>query len=114
MAPAPIILPSLFVRYASEMMQRAPESSSVVANRRFRGFFGVSPSIYAATWSKLRSFIPRGAAPAHLLWALMFLKNYSTEHVNSALAGVDEKTFRKWSWRFIKLISDLSIVSAIC
>ena len=113
MAPAPSHLPSSFARCASEMMRRAQESSVAIANRRFRGLFGVSPDICAAIWNKLRMLLPRGAAPAHLLWALLFLKNYSTEHVNSVIAGVDEKTFRKWCWAFVKLISNLGIVSAI-
>ncbi len=42
----------------------------------------------------------------------VFLKVYATEHVNAAIVSADEKTFRKWSWRFVKLIKDLKVVSA--
>ena len=45
--------------------------------------------------------------PIHLLWTLMFLKGYHKESVNSAIAEVDEKTFRKWVWILIPEISYL-------
>ena len=43
-----------------------------------------------------------------MLWGLMFLKIYASEGVLATLAGgVDEKTFRKWAWRFVDAIADL-------
>ena len=48
------------------------------------------------------------AKPVHLLWALMLIKIYATEDVLSGIAGVTEKTYRKWAWKFIKAVSDLS------
>ena len=38
---------------------------------------------------------------------MMFMKIYSQEHIHASLAGVDEKTFRKWSWIFIDAIAGL-------
>jgi hypothetical protein len=68
----------------------------------------------------------------HLLWALLLLKQYSTEIVLSGKVGVDEKktsenglgtnsteivlsgkvgvdekTFRKWAWHYVSGISKL-------
>ena len=57
--------------------------------------------------------LPKQASPVHLLWSLMFLKVYASEHINSMIAEVDEKTFRKWTWKFIRLLADLSAVRYI-
>ena len=44
--------------------------------------------------------------PDYLLWALVLLKNYSTEEVNARLVGgTDVKTYQKWSWLLVKSIS---------
>jgi hypothetical protein len=48
--------------------------------------------------------------PVHLLWALMFLKQYNKEEVNASMAGCDEKTFRLWSWLVIRVIADLDML----
>ncbi|KAG9399900.1 hypothetical protein AC1031_011321 [Aphanomyces cochlioides] len=68
--------------------------------RRFKSMFGVSPSIASILWKDLQP-TPSDAKPCHLLWALLFLKVYATEHVHAALCQVDEKTFRKWTWIMI-------------
>jgi hypothetical protein len=39
---------------------------------------------------------------AHVLWAPMLLKIYSTEAVLSGLCGMDKDTFHKWAWYMIK------------
>ena len=81
-------------------------------DRRFRSFFGTTPGICAHLWEMLTPEVtlPNGARKCHLLWALLFLKQYNTDHVNSSIVGtaVDEKTFRKWCWLFIEQISYLS------
>ena len=45
--------------------------------------------------------------PKHLLWALIFLKTYSTESSLAVAIGADEKTLRKWIFIIIYAISDL-------
>lgn len=85
-------------------------NSGSSANRKFRSFYGVSPNVCAILWNLLRNK-PEGAEPKHLLWCLIFLKTYGTEHVNSALVGVDEKTFRLWVWNFIELLSQMNVVN---
>jgi hypothetical protein len=81
-------------------------------SRRFRAFFGTTPIICSVLWSLcLPSFIAQAVMPAHLLWALLFLKQYNIEEVNASMTGTDEKTFRKWSWLVISILADLDVVS---
>ena len=79
--------------------------------RRFRALFGVTPKTTAYIWNKMGAKIPATASPQHLLWAFLFLKVYSSENVHAIIAGVDEKTFRKWAWTFVNLIASLDLVS---
>jgi hypothetical protein len=73
----------------------------------------------AITWRKLHKsgwleFAgSRGPKPEHLLWAFMWLKAYHTEDIGSALAGVDEKTFREKVWFYVEGIArlDTDVVS---
>lgn len=78
----------------------------------FRAHFGVPISVCAQTWNLIGSsgLLPSGAQPKHLLWALNFLKVYTTEEVHSTICGASRPTFRKWIWKFVKLISSLKIV----
>ena len=81
--------------------------------RRFKAFFGTGPDQAAMLWHYLNkhSLLQnlKRPEPKHLLWALLFLKDYGTEEKLSALVGgVDEKTFRKWTWTYIKALAGLS------
>ena len=45
----------------------------------------------------------------HLMWELIFMKIYETEITMKSLSGgYDAKTIRKWNFKFIKSIADLS------
>jgi len=76
--------------------------------RRFRAFFGVSPSTCTFLWAKIDTFnlAPR-ARPVHLLWALLFLTVYDTEAVIAGFLGIDEQTYREWSFELVKVIAKL-------
>lgn len=80
--------------------------------RRFKAFYGVSPHICNIIWNKLVNVRPNTSQPKHLLWCLHFLKQYDSENNNRAVFRVDEKTFRKWIWCFIQLLSDMEVVSS--
>lgn len=84
-----------------------------VALRRFNSFFGVTPKVCCIAWNAIKNEAPRGAKPVHLLWCLSFLKEYATEHNRRALFGADEKTMREWTWTFVKLLSNMNVVSSI-
>lgn len=83
--------------------------STAISLRQYRHIFGTTPTICSILWGKIkdRNTLPPYARPLHLLCALLFLKVYSTEEVHAALTGLNEKTFRKWSWKFINLIASL-------
>ena len=81
-----------------------------VGYRKFRAFFDTSPVICAIAWDMLLVSRPPKSRHEHLLWALLLLKRYSIESLNAALVRVNEKTFRKWSLIFIRLLSDLPVV----
>lgn len=84
--------------------------SRVMGYRTFRAFFGTSPQICVIVWNML-SQKPANSSPEHLLWALMVLKLYNLESVNASLVDVTEKTFRKWSLIFIRLLAGLQVVN---
>ena len=45
----------------------------------------------------------------HLMWELIFMKIYETEITMKSLSGgYDAKTIRKWNFKFIESITDLS------
>lgn len=78
----------------------------------FKSFFGVSPSVASMCWKIIGHLqdVPREFNPSHLLFGFSFLKIYSTEEVHSGLFGVTPKTFRKWSWMAVKLLSQMKTV----
>jgi hypothetical protein len=50
-----------------------------------------------------------GTLQNHMLWGILFMKVYAKETALCSLAGgVDEKTFRKWVWPVIYLISAMN------
>ena len=52
-----------------------------VTERKYRGFFGICPTITLVVWDKIQF---NSIKPVHLLYALMFLKVYATEEILSA------------------------------
>lgn len=83
--------------------------------RRFVSWFGTIPPIVSAIWTLLIQAgwlnTQNNPQPRHLLWALFFLKCYSSEETNAAsVGGVDEKTFRKHAWFNVRGLAFLSDV----
>ena len=104
--------------FGAEIMQRELDGRSEDQfARRWQSSFGVDAVTCAEVWNRLEiaeeyesGSTMSGAKPYHLLWALTFLKVYSSEsEMAPVLKGkkVDEKTFRKWSQLFVELISYL-------
>jgi hypothetical protein len=94
------------------------EGSAVTMERRFRAWFVTSATVVAKAWTLLTE-VNRWERPAEargkFLWALMLLKRYETkERLTVSAGGVDEKTFRKWAWFFVDMLSYLEpdVVSA--
>jgi hypothetical protein len=78
--------------------------------RNFKAYFGATPKICADIWQMINppQHINQYARPVHLLWGLMLMKVYATEEILSGIAGVTEKTYRKWAWKFVISVSNLS------
>jgi len=81
--------------------------SERVETRRFKAYFGCSPERCAQLWFLIRKLpaaraLTKGGEPVHLLWALLWLKIYNTDEVCSGMCRCDEKTYRKWRWKFVK------------
>lgn len=88
---------------------RSTSLSGLTGMRIFKSFYGVSPEVCSQLWHMMDDK-PENAEPKHLLWAFIFMKSYNTEHVNAGLVMCDEKTFRKWVWLFIDMLSSLQLV----
>ena len=90
--------------------------SQKTKDRRFRSFFGTSGLVCHKAWELLQASGSLDEYPGltwdHFLWSLSFLKCCSTETQLSALYGIDEKTYRKWVWLCVELISLLDVVSS--
>ncbi|KAI0556617.1 hypothetical protein FGB62_352g06 [Gracilaria domingensis] len=99
------------LREASQLLGRSVLVVTNTSVRRFRSIFGVSTDLVLNLWLLAKNSLPDGREIKHLLWALMFLKLYNTEHTNAAICGVDEKTFRKWSFAVVRSISTLNLVN---
>ena len=85
-------------------------------SRSYVAFFGVRPLKVHQLWLLIvdgngeRS--TKNFAPKHLMWALLLLRSYSREEILATLAGVSEKTFRKWAWMMVEEIAKIeSLVS---
>ena len=100
------------IEFFRKGMEYAGRGHRVDANetniRRFKSFFGTGAGGCEYVW---RNLIPhavhgyQGLRFYHLLWAQMFVKLYSTINVLSGIVKVDEKTFSKWVWIILDLIS---------
>lgn len=70
-----------------------PRKVACVGYRKFKSNVGTSPVVCVAAWDNLDSVRPPKSEPKHLLWVLLHLNQYCTEHVNTTLVRVTEKTF---------------------
>ena len=97
-----------FWELGNDIIRRRTRMHVRSSHERFRATFGTDAVICAILWTRLDfEQMPNGYKPLHLLWALMFLKVYAAEPVLAALAGVHERTYRKWTWCFVDAISTL-------
>ena len=78
----------------------------ICLNNTYLSFFGLNLEQTSHLWSLVE--LPKGYAPAHILWALSFLRLYWTETQLEALAGVTPKTLRKRVWVVIEAIASIT------
>lgn len=111
MAESTFHFPASTFEAAGMSIIRRNSRSNVTRERRFRAFFGTSPTVCSQIWGLLTH--PPRAQAVHLLFGMLFLKVYSTEHIHASLCEVDERTFRHWSWIYIEKIASMKIVSFV-
>lgn len=100
---------NIFWQEGSKFSKHKSENSGLTGMRKFISFYGISPEVCSLLWKTIQNK-PNGSEPKHLLWCMLFLKNYNTEHVNASIVNADEKTFRLWVWRFIELLAKIDVV----
>ena len=88
-------------------------------DRRFRAAFGCCSRVCSLAWLLVVDGWrnrPKEATKMRFLWSLSLLKSYDTESNMASNCGVDEKTFRKWAWFFIRELSlrQAEVVSSMC
>jgi hypothetical protein len=110
-AAAIALLEPAFYRLGCSLIRARPgdRDAPATANRRFRGWFGVSTTVASKAWLLIEhnhNCRSHTEAQEKLLWALKLLKSYETEeNFAASVGGVDEKTARRHAWDFINLIS---------
>ena len=85
------------------------------AERIFRSNFGTGSKVIQEVWRLIGKHIPDQEIEQdkkrldHLFWAFLLLKVYATEtnHCTMVHEKPTEKTFRKWSWKYLRYISYL-------
>lgn len=102
-----------FYKLGCVYMKHKLKASKKLGLRRFRAFFGVTPTVCLRVWNLIIRELPIGSKPKHLLWCLNYLKQYSTEHMRRTIFNADEKSIRKWTLIFIQHLADLTVVCSI-
>ena len=85
------------------------ERAQMEEDRKFRMLFGCSPGVVLTVWNKLHSFglVPENGVMKHLLWALMYAKQYAKWQTMRKLTSTDPKTLRHWIYQFFDAIASL-------
>ena len=82
-------------------------------------FFGMTPDATCTVWDAIsRPKVHGKLLPKHLLWALLFLKQYNSEGVLASISKTTPKTYRKWIWivveglcsRYSSMVSEQFII----
>ncbi|EFX70022.1 hypothetical protein DAPPUDRAFT_113096 [Daphnia pulex] len=105
-----------FWRLGHNIAKHDVDGSIALGYRKFRSFFGTSLSVCAAAYDNLSHVRPIKSRPEHLLWTLLHLKHYATEHISSALVGESEKNISEvieWENRFHRALRGSNILVSI-
>ena len=103
-----------FINHGMKLMNHGKMGGRKLFSRRFRAFFGVKPMVCVIVWrllEKQRWFKKEKITEPkkeHLLWALRFMKSYSTEEIHAAEVKKVKKTWRKWTWLYVEGIASIT------
>ncbi|CAJ1932133.1 unnamed protein product [Cylindrotheca closterium] len=93
------------IHYSPRAFEKVGKKIGYNSLRGFKSTFGLRPQVCAAVWIRIRN--AHGAKPDHLLWALLFLKNYTSQDDLSGRVGCCRNTYSKWTWAMIEEIAAL-------
>ena len=80
--------------------------------RQYRWLFGVTPLKAALILDLLKyQHGEIDVRPEHLLWSLLFLRQYGPEEVMASMADTTPKTFREKTWYLVFLIAELNLIN---
>ena len=103
-----------FINHGLKLMNRDTMGGRTVFDRRFKAFFGVKPMAVVTVWRllKKKKWFEKNMSTEpnkeHLLWAMRFMKSYSTEEIHAAEVQKNEKTWRKWTWLYLEGIASVT------
>ena len=105
-----------FINIASGFIAFSNVSTCYIKDKHFAGWFGVSSSVCKEIWCLLQRHSQQTLQETkvrriHLLYTLLFLRQYAGERVVANMVKRTEKTVRKWIWLVIPMLSNLPMVS---
>lgn len=87
---------------------RFPDTWKSEKQQAYKSLFGCNSTIIATIWMEIQPLVDDCVYRKHLLWALIYLKVYSTEFVHCCMVGwPTPKTFREKSWHVVECIADI-------
>jgi hypothetical protein len=103
-----------FWEIGCQICQHHTRKDNINGNRKYRNFFGTSPTVCVQIWENIHCLLSGRKGPKHLLCALLFLRQYHDEMTNAAIIGSTEKTLRSWIQEIVPLIAwELNVVCCI-
>lgn len=101
--------PNIFLHAGNYILRRHNVHDHLDNDRRFAWTFNATPVMCAILWDNLcpEVNVP-GGGPTHFMWTLLFMNLYPTDGMVKTLTGADPKTFRKWVWKFMIALDDMT------
>lgn len=113
----PTLTPSLCASLARDVFSKntgySNKTNKALDQEICKSLLGTSYTVCSEIWNLVNPLESdvlqlQKAHPRHLFWALLFLNCYCTIPIlTRVVGGVDDKTFREWSWLFVKEIANL-------
>ena len=100
-----------FLTLASFVTHRDNNFDTQAAKHQFCCAFGVSPNLASIVWGviviKHLPDLDVAAKPIHLLWTLLFLKQYLTGPMLESITGKTRKTAMKYIWVMVGIMAQM-------
>ena len=101
-----------FITLAAFVTHREDNFDTQAAKLQFRRAFGVSADLASIVWGVVvlehLHQIDVAVEPIHLLWALLFLKQYLTGLMLKAVTGKTRKTAMKYIWAMVGVMAQMA------